>query len=116
MKVKGTVKRPRLCVFKSLNHIYAQLVDDENNKILAAVNDLKLIKEKKTKMAKFATAIPAKGLGTGKVDIAYRVGKLIAEEAQKIKIEKVVFDRGGFVFHGKIKALAQGARDGGLKF
>lgn len=102
VKIQGTKNRPRLCVFRSLNHIYVQLIDDANNKILAAANDLEFAKGKKIK--------------AGKVNVAYEVGKLIAEKAIKTKTEKVVFDRGGFLFHGKIKALVQGARDGGLKF
>ena len=101
-KIQGNKNRPRLSVFKSLNHIYAQLIDDEKNKVLAAASDLNNDKKK--------------GKKGGKVAVAYEVGQLIAEKAKKIKIEKVVFDRGGFVFHGKIKSLAQGARDGGLKF
>ncbi len=70
-KIKGTKNCPRLCVFKSLNHIYVQLIDDEDNKILAAANDLELAKGKKVK--------------TGKVNVAYEVGKLIAEKAKKTK-------------------------------
>lgn len=100
-RIMGTKERPRLAVFRSINHIYAQLIDDEKNKILVSVNDLKLSSSKKV---------------SGKVNKAKEVGKLIAEEAKKIKIEKVVFDRGGFFFHGKIKALADGAKEGGLKF
>lgn len=98
-KVIGTHNVPRLCVFKSAKHIYAQLIDDETGKVLAAVSDVKL----KTKGAK-------------KVDHSLEVGKLIAKEATAQKIEKVVFDRGGFLFHGRIKAVAEGAREGGLKF
>jgi len=96
-KVIGIKERPRLCVFKSANHIYAQLIDDEKSKVLIAVSDLKL----------------KKGV---KINRAMEVGKLIAKEALKKKIEKVVFDRGGFVFHGRVKAVADGAREGGLKF
>jgi len=101
-KIKGDKERPRLCVFKSSNHIYAQLIDDENGKVLAAANDLEINKQKKGQK--------------GKTTAAHEVGKLIAEKAKKAKITKVVFDRGGFIFQGKIKALAQGARDGGLNF
>ncbi len=97
MKINGTANRPRLCVFKSANHIYAQLINDENGKVLVATSDLKIKKGKKT-------------------DHAIEVGKLIAKQALAKKIEKVVFDRGGFVFHGRVKAVAQGAREGGLKF
>lgn len=96
-KISGTKDRPRLCVFKSGKHIYAQLIDDDHGKVLFAVSD--------TKMKK----------GT-KVAHALEVGKLVAKEALTKKFEKVVFDRGGFLFHGRIKAVADGARDGGLKF
>ncbi|MFA5878385.1 MAG: 50S ribosomal protein L18 [Candidatus Staskawiczbacteria bacterium] len=101
-KISGTKKRPRLCVFKSSNHIYAQLIDDENSKTLIAVNDSKVSKVPKDKNRKVA--------------VAHQVGVLIAEEAKKLKIEEAVFDRGGFVFCGRIKAVAEGAREGGLKF
>ena len=96
-KLFGTKSRPRLSVFRSLKHIYAQLIDDENKKIIASASDFKSKK------------------GT-KLDKALGVGKLIAKEALAKKIETVVFDRGGFVFHGRIKAVAEGAREGGLKF
>ena len=97
-KIAGTKERPRLCVFKSGKHIYAQLIDDDHGKILAQANDVKVkIKGKK-------------------VDHSMEVGKLIAKEAIAKKIEKVVFDRGGFVYHGRIKAVADGAREAGLKF
>lgn len=99
-KIKGSKERPRLCVFKSLKHIYAQLIDDENGRVLVIANDFEISKQKKA----------------GKKDTALEVGKLIAEKAKKEKITKVVFDRGGFLFQGKIKALAQGAREGGLIF
>lgn len=98
MKIMGTKDRPRLCVFKSGKHVYAQLIDDDHGKVLAAVSDIKL---------------KSKG---NKVAHSMEVGKLIAKEAAARKIEKVVFDRGGFVFHGRIKAVADGAREGGLKF
>jgi len=96
----GTAKRPRLCVFRSNAHIYAQLVDDDSGKVLAAVSDTD-IKTKK---------------GLKKSDIAKEVGKMIAKKAAENKAEAVVFDRGGTLFHGRIKALADGAREGGLKF
>ena len=98
-KIIGTKDRPRLFVFRSGKHIYAQLIDDESAKILALASDVKM----KTK----------KG---NKVSRSIEVGKLIAKEAIEKKIEKVVFDRGGFVFHGRVKAVADGAREGGLKF
>ncbi len=93
----GTKLRPRLSVFKSAQHIYAQLIDDETGKVLVSASDIKTKKGKKT-------------------DHSLEVGKLIAKEALAKKIESVVFDRGGFVFHGRIKAVADGARKGGLKF
>jgi large subunit ribosomal protein L18 len=100
MSISGTKECPRLCVFRSNQHIYAQLINDEDVKVLMSVSD-KGLKAKK---------------GDKKADIAKEVGKLIAKKAIETKIEKVVFDRGGLVFHGRIKALADGAREGGLKF
>ncbi len=97
MRIMGTASRPRLCVFRSGSHTYAQLIDDDKKKVLAAVSDMKMKKGKK-------------------VEHAMEVGKLIAKEALAKKIESVVFDRGGFVFHGRVKAVADGAREGGLKF
>ena len=96
----GTKDRPRLFAFRSNQHIYAQLVDDDNAKILMSVSD-KDVKAKK---------------GEKKTDVAKQVGILVAKKAIEAKIEKVIFDRGGFVFHGRIKAVADGAREGGLKF
>ncbi len=98
-KIFGTKTRPRLSVFKSGKHIYAQLIDDDNAIVLASASDIKMKQKKGTK-----------------VNHSVEVGKLIAKEALGKKIEKVVFDRGGFVFHGRIKAVADGAREGGLKF
>jgi large subunit ribosomal protein L18 len=95
----GTAERPRLCAFRSNQHIYAQLINDDKAEVLASVSDIEL-KAKKGK----------------KSDIAKEVGKLIAKKAKDNKIETVIFDRGGFIFHGRIKALAEGAREGGLKF
>lgn len=94
---QGTKVRPRLVVFRSNTHTYAQLVDDEAGKTLTSVSDLK---EKK---------------GTG-LEKAKNVGKLIAEKAKELKIETCVFDRNGYKYHGKVKALADAAREGGLKF
>ena len=97
----GTKDRPRFFVFRSNQHIYAQLIDDDKAKILisASDKDIKLSSKKENKS-----------------DIAKLVGKLIAQKAIENKIEKIVFDRGGIIFHGRIKALADGAREGGLKF
>lgn len=96
-KVKGTAECPRLCVFRSNKHIYAQLIDDVTGKILASTSDLKDAKGKK-------------------LDRAGEIGKAIADLGKKQKIEKVVFDRGGNRYHGRVKAVAEGARQGGLKF
>ena len=98
-KISGTSKVPRLCVFRSDKHIYAQLIDDQKGKTLVSANDLKVKAGKNKKM-----------------EGAKEVGKLIAQKAQVLKVEKVVFDRGGYQYHGKVKALAEGAREGGLKF
>lgn len=98
-KVTGTAKQPRLNVYRSLQHIYAQLIDDQVGKTLVSASDLEL-KSNKGK----------------KIDISKEVGKLIAQKAAEKKIIKVVFDRGGFKFHGRVKAVADGAREGGLEF
>jgi len=96
--ISGTKELPRLCFFSSNQHIYAQLINDEKGQVIAAANDLKL----KTK--------------AGKISKAGEVGKLIAKLGLEKKIEKVVFDRGGFKYHGVVSVLAEGARQGGLKF
>lgn len=99
-KIFGTAKIPRLCVFRSAKHIYAQLIDDEKSKTMLWAKSSELPKKKaKTKIEK-----------------AKEVGKLIAKKALEKKIAKVVFDRGGYKYHGRVKALAEGAREGGLKF
>ncbi len=100
-KIKGTKDCPRLSVFRSNQYIYLQLIDDEKGVTLLAANDQKLRKGKK-KLTKKETA--------------FQIGKSLAEEAQKMKIEKIVFDRGGYRYHGRVKAAAEGARQGGLKF
>jgi large subunit ribosomal protein L18 len=102
-KVKGTSERPRLNVFKSLNHIYAQVINDETGNTLTAASTLD--PELKGKITK-----------GGNVEAAKLVGKLIAERALSKGIEKVVFDRGGYIYHGRVKALAEAAREAGLKF
>ena len=117
-KIYGTAGAPRLCVFRSAKHIYAQLIDDEKGKTLAAASDLEL----KAKSPAFAKASAGKQkskteeVRTMKTAVASEVGKLIAKKALEKKIEKVVFDRGGCKYHGRIKALAEGAREAGLKF
>jgi large subunit ribosomal protein L18 len=96
-KVTGTQARPRLVVFRSLKHIYAQLVDDNANRTIATVGDQDILTMKKTEKAT-------------------EVGKRIAERAKAAGITKVVFDRAGYQYHGRVKAVAEGAREGGLEF
>ncbi|MBI3671274.1 50S ribosomal protein L18 [Candidatus Azambacteria bacterium] len=98
-KLSGTASKPRLSVFRSSHHIYAQLIDDEKGKTLVASSDVKMKKDKNTKS-----------------DLAKMVGVDIAKKAKEKKIEEVVFDRGGHKFHGRVRSLAEGAREGGLKF
>lgn len=95
--IKGTTERPRLAVFKSAQHIYAQIIDDTKGVTLVAESDLKLDKGTKTEKAAV-------------------VGENLAKKALKAKVGKIVFDRGGFKYHGRISALAAGARKGGLEF
>ena len=90
---------PKLSVFRSSKHIYASLVDPKTGKVGFSVSDKKISKQKTTKVEK-----------------AHEVGKLFAEAAQKTKVKKVVFDRSGYLYHGRVKALAEGAREGGLEF
>ena len=99
-KVRGTADCPRLGVFRSNRGIFAQLVDDDSGKTLASAS---------------WTGLPASFKGN-KTAQASEVGKRLAESAKKAGIEKVVFDRGGYLFHGRVKALADGAREGGLSF
>ena len=99
-KVRGSPERPRLCVFRSLRHIYAQVIDDSTGHTLVACSSLE---------AGEATPSP-------KLTASQSVGKLVAERALEKGITQVVFDRGGYKFHGRIKALAEASREGGLKF
>lgn len=116
-KISGTKKKPRLFVFRSLKHISAQLIDDVGGHTMATVSDT-VLGSKKAGKGKITTAAQPKDLGgrTSKVAIAYEVGKLISVKAKELGVEVVVFDRGGYKFHGRIKAVADGAREGGLKF
>ncbi|OGF21028.1 hypothetical protein A2316_00145 [Candidatus Falkowbacteria bacterium RIFOXYB2_FULL_38_15] len=117
-KISGVKERPRLSVSRSIKHVFVQLIDDENGKTLASVSDHVLGKEKVGK-SKRTVATPAKEKAEGqgkKIAIAYAVGKLIAIKAKEIGIDSVTFDRGGYKYHGRIKAVAEGAREGGLKF
>ncbi|PIT87954.1 MAG: 50S ribosomal protein L18 [Candidatus Magasanikbacteria bacterium CG10_big_fil_rev_8_21_14_0_10_40_10] len=103
-RIKGTVSRPRLSVFRGLRSINLQLIDDQSGKTLCQAH---------SRQAKDASL--AKDL-KGKVAIAYQTGFLLAQKAKDKKITEVVFDRGGNRFHGRVKAAADGAREGGLKF
>ena len=99
-KISGTPERPRLSVYKSLTGIYAQIIDDVNGKTLVAASTLD--KEVKTKASN--------------IEAAKEVGTLVAKRATKAGIKTIVFDRGGYQYHGKVKALAEAAREGGLEF
>jgi large subunit ribosomal protein L18 len=101
--LEGTAERPRLCVFRSLRHIRAQVVDDRTGRTLAAASSLD-------------KDIRAEIKGGGNVAAAKVVGKMVAGRALKAGIEKVVFDRGGYRYHGRVQALADAAREAGLKF
>ena len=105
-KVMGTTERPRLNVYRSVNHIYAQVIDDAKGVTLVAATSVE--KGKGIKGDKRPTG--------GNVSSAKEVGKLIAERAKDKGIKKVVFDRGGYLYHGRIKALADAAREAGLDF
>ena len=103
MTVSGTPERPRLCVYRSIDHIYAQVIDDRAGKTLASASSA----DKETK----------KGLkGGGNIAAAKVVGKNIAQRAKAAGVGKVVFDRGGYKYHGRVKALADAAREAGLQF
>jgi len=115
-KISGTSERPRLCVFKSNKHIYAQLIADEKGRTLVAASDQEIKKSKIKTPTKKSKLKLKKTERAGKAAIAFEVGKLIAEKAVKNKIEKVIFDKAGYRYQGRVKALAEGAREGGLKF
>lgn len=103
-KVSGTGNRPRLNVFRSNAHIYAQVIDDTRSHTLIAASDIEdAVRERA-------------GEGANKTARAKAVGEVIAERASQAGIDSVVFDRGGFLYHGRVKAVADGAREGGLKF
>jgi len=103
-RVQGTAERPRLSIFKSLNHVYAQVIDDRKGVTLVAASSLEPALKSQL------------GKGTGNAEAAKLVGATIAERAKQAGIEKVVFDRSGYVYHGKVKALAESAREKGLDF
>jgi len=98
-KLQGTTERPRLNVYRSLNHIYAQVIDDAQGVTIVS-----------------ASTVSSKIKTGGNVAAAKEIGKLVAERAQEKGVKKVVFDRGGYLYHGRIKALADAAREAGLEF
>ncbi len=101
-KISGTSERPRLNVYRSLNHIYTQLIDDQNGVTIVSASTVTPKGEEKK--------------SGGNISAAVEVGKLIAQRAQEKGIKRVVFDRGGYLYHGRIKALADAAREAGLDF
>lgn len=122
-RLAGTTERPRLCVFRSGNQIYAQIVDDATGRTLACASsrDADLTKVKATLKApaegEESTATAYRGIEANRrVQIAYQVGSLLAERAKAAGLTRVVFDRGGYIYHGRVAALADGARKGGLDF
>jgi len=102
-KISGSPERPRLSVFRSTKHIYAQLIDDDNGVTLVAISTLRPDVRQQEKVK-------------GKIEEAKRVGKMIADEAKAKGITEVVFDRNGFLYHGRVKAVSEGAREAGLEF
>lgn len=102
-KVSGTAERPRLCVFRSLSHIYAHLIDDELGNTIVSASTLD-------------PGIRSELEGKQKVAVAALVGRLVARRAVERGVSGVVFDRGGYKYHGRVKALAEAAREGGLEF
>jgi len=102
-QLAGTAERPRLAVFRSNKHIYAQLIDDVHGRTLASA-------------CSTDSAVRSGLKGGGNVEAAKAVGKLVAERAREQGLEAVVFDRGGFIYHGRVRAVAESAREGGLRF
>lgn len=103
-KISGTSERPRLSVYRSLKNIYAQLIDDAAGRTLTAVSSLSKELRQEIDAAK------------SKTEVSKIVGKALAQKALELGIKKVAFDRNGFLYHGRVKALAEGAREGGLEF
>jgi large subunit ribosomal protein L18 len=101
--IAGTTERPRLCVFRSLRHIHAQVINDAEGRTLASASSIDGEVRKQIK-------------GGGNVAAAKMIGKVLAERAKAVGVEKVVFDRGGYQYHGRVRALADAAREAGLKF
>jgi large subunit ribosomal protein L18 len=103
-KIRGSTERPRLCVYRSLSHIYAQIIDDTRGHTLVSVSSL----SPELRSSEDTT--------DGKAQVARQVGEVVAKKAIEKTITKVVFDKGGYKYHGRVKALAEGARAGGLEF
>ncbi len=102
-KIAGSAESPRLCVYKSLHHMYAQLVDDNQGKVITGLSTLN-------------KQVSAKVKRTGNAEAAKALGEAIGRKAQEMGIKRVIFDRNGFKYHGRVKALADGAREAGLSF
>ena len=102
-RVRGTAERPRLCVFRSLRYIYAQVIDDEDGRTLVAADSRE-------------PSLLSNGASRRSIDAARAVGRTIGERAKTAGITKVVFDRGGYLYHGRIRGVAEGAREAGLEF
>lgn len=102
-KISGAPQRPRLNVFRSTNHIYAQIIDDENGRTLASASTLD-------------AGFKAEASYGGNKEAAKVVGRLVAERAKQAGVSRVIFDRGGFIYHGRVKELAEAAREAGLEF
>src|SRR5688572_7757091 len=103
-KVSGIAERPRISVYRSLNHIYAQLIDDASGRTLVSAADT------------LPEAVAKAGAAKGKVGRARAVGLILAERAKAAGVTRAAFDRSGYLYHGRVKALAEGAREGGLEF
>jgi large subunit ribosomal protein L18 len=103
-RIIGTSERPRLVVYRSLRYIYGQIVDDHENKTIVGVSNFSKDLQEQLKDAK------------SKVEVSKMVGVFLAKKAQEKKIKKIIFDRNGYKYHGRVKALADGAREGGLEF
>lgn len=102
-KISGTGERPRMSVYRSLNHCYAQIIDDTTGRTLVGLSTLN-------------TEVKAAAGKTGNIDAARKLGEMIADRALSMNIQRVAFDRNGFLYHGRVKAVAEGAREKGLQF
>jgi large subunit ribosomal protein L18 len=107
LRLSGTAERPRLSVFRSSRHVYAQAIDDVGNRVLAAASDIE---------PALAAAVTDGGKRKPKKSVAREVGKAVGAKLLALKIEEVVFDRNGYIYHGRVKEVADGAREAGLRF